>query len=115
MEFKNKKLWKKHKRELLKEASSKKALYSRKSIKIIFKYAREWANKMEKELKKGKKLGDMYFECSINSHNKVSGGGRWMAMNLLGDTWVHGEELKELWKVRAEKFLEKTEGSDSKR
>jgi len=89
MKFANKKQWKENKKQ-------KSSVYGRKGKRLIFKYAKKWANTMEKEIKKGKSL-ESIVESSIPKGFNMSGASHWCALSLLCFTWIHGKELESYW------------------
>lgn len=60
-----------------------------------FTYARDWADLMEAEIQQGKKLEDVAEETSKRAdYDGITGFMYGMAVAILCDTWVHGQQLR---------------------
>ena len=63
--------------------------------KECFRYAEAWANLMEKEIAKGRKLKDVAKQASHTANTTgITGFMYGMAVSILSHEWVHGEELR---------------------
>ncbi len=61
----------------------------------VYRFAERWADLMEKQISKGKKLKDIAEETSSEADNEgITGFMYGAAVNVLSRTWKHGEELR---------------------
>jgi len=61
----------------------------------IYEYALDWANLMEDEIAKGKKLEDVAVECDRKAnYDGITGFMYGAAVSILSQAWVHGETLR---------------------
>jgi len=63
----------------------------------IIGYAEKWADLMEKKMSEGKELKDIWKKASHDAdEDGITGFMYGMAVQILNDTWKHGEELRKL-------------------
>jgi hypothetical protein len=64
--------------------------------KAIYEFAERWANLMEKQIAKGKKLADIAKQTSHDAAVEGITGFMYVAaVQILSEGWVHGEELRQ--------------------
>jgi len=61
----------------------------------VYVFAERWANTMEREIAKGKRLADIAQDTSHEADTDgITGFMYGCAVNILTHCWVHGEELR---------------------
>lgn len=61
----------------------------------IFRYAERWANMMEEEINKGKKVKDIADELSHKADTEgITGYMYGASVSILSECWQYGEELR---------------------
>jgi len=62
----------------------------------VNEFAKDWAEAMEKEIKKGRKIEDCAKECLRKVDKGITGFMYGCAVGLLSCVWEHGESLR-IW------------------
>jgi len=65
--------------------------------KAVYRYASEWATRMEQEINNGKKIAEIAHQTSHESDDEgITGFMYGTAVSMLSAWWLHGEALR-LW------------------
>lgn len=59
-----------------------------------FNFAERWANVMEEKMSHGEKLEDIAKQTSFDVANGITGFMYGMAVSILSQCWIHGEQLR---------------------
>ena len=60
-----------------------------------FNFAERWANVMEEKMSNGEKLEDIAKQTSFDVADGITGFMYGMAVSILSQCWIHGEQLRQ--------------------